>query len=220
MKNTFRIITYILIIALFNLIFWFVGGTEHSTATWCAYGFAHIAMIATFVSPFYCYNYKRIPENLTVIYSLSWLYTAIAFVLNCIFILTKVENVKLCVIINTILLVLYIILLLVNIYVNHNVEKNIENIDAERQFVRETSSKLKMCMALINDMEIKKSVERAYDSVRTSPLHSSSQAMTYEVEIIRLVSLIEQKIDNNAWDDIPSISTEIVKNVQKRNSVL
>lgn len=220
MRKYSRIVVYVLMILVFNIIFFLVGGTDRTTSTWIAYAFTHIAFIVSYVAPLYCKNYKRIPENLITIYVFAWLYSIIAIILNAFIILLELKGIKLCIILNVVLLVIYILQLILNLNVNYTVEKNLETIDAERQFVRDVSAKLNMCMRTVSDHEVRKNLEKAYDAVRTSPLHSNANCMDYEVEIIRLASLLEQKVDAEAYDEAVKIAGDIVKNTKKRNALI
>lgn len=219
-KKYLRIAIYVVILAVFNLVYFFSGGTDRTLTVWLAYAFVYVAVIVSFVAPIYCINYKRIPENLSTIYGFAWLYTIISVGMNSIFILINLESVKFCIVINCILLTIYFIQLVINLNVNYAVEKKLENIEAERQFVRDTSMKLKMCMTMITEQEVRKAVEKAYDSLRTSPLHSNTEVMKYEVEIIRLAGVLESRIDNGDYVDVINIADEIVKNTKKRNALL
>ncbi len=219
-KDYTRIIIYALLIMVFNLIFFISGGVHRSATCWMAYAFVHVALLISCAAPFVCINYKRVPENLVTIYAFAWIYAIIAIVFNSVYILLKINSVKTCGIVNVILLVVYIIQFLINMNVNHTVEKNIETIDAEREFVRNVSSKLKMLMQLAETEDIRKKVERAYDVVRTSPLHSNSDVMNYELEIMQLVKMLEDDIDNKKYSEIDTKVNLIISNSKKRNAML
>lgn len=220
MKSYLRIARYVAAAVIFNLVFFLVGGIEQTVAGWIAYAFVHIALIISFVAPLYCINYKRIPENLITIYAFAWIYSALAIILNIVLIMIKTDSIKITLITNAVLLALYFIQLTININVNHAVEKNLETIEAERQFVRDVSSKLKMCMTMVKEQEARKVVEKAYDAVRTSPLHSNEQVMNYEIEVIRLSGKLETAVDAENYEEAMAIAEEIVKNTKKRNAML
>lgn len=220
MKMSIRITIYSLLIVVFNLVFFLTGGVDRTTAGWIAYGFCYVAIIASFMSQIYCINYKRIPENLAGIYLFSWIYSAVAFVINIVFIMTKSKSVKAVIIVNAVLLVVYLIVLFINLQVNYSTEKKIETIDAERQYVRDISNKLKMCMNISEDAAAKKAIEKAYDIVRTSALHTSDMAMEYELEVIRLAGELERYVDDQDYQNVLLIADRISKTAVKRNSVL
>lgn len=215
-----RIIIYAIILLVFNVIYFMTGGIERETAGWIAYTFSNIAIIISGAAPFLCIHYKRIPENLVTIYIFAWLYTILCLIFNGIIIVVNSDHATLCLIVNLILLAVYVIQLIVNMNVNHAVEKNLETVDAEREFVHTSAKKLKMCMQFTSDDAVKRTIEKAYDAVRTSPLHSTTQVMDYEVEIVRLISELEHLLDLNTVDKIPETVDAIVRNVKKRNAML
>ena len=115
---------------------------------------------------------------------------------------------------------MYLQQLFISLRVNYEVETNLEQIDAERQFVREVSKKLQMCRQQTNNEVLKKEIEKAYDAVRCCPLKSNDMAMKYEIQIIALTDKLGNKLDDNKIQEIPEIVQEILKNVKKRNAML
>lgn len=218
-KQMMRTVVYIGYIIIYNLIF-FLKGTNGSTAGWIAYGFVWLAILISYIAPLYCKNYKRIPENLITNYVFSWIYSGVTIVFNAVVMIGKIESVPLTVILNLIFAVVYLQQLFVSLRVNYEVERNLERTDAERQFVREVSKKLQMCRQQTEDVALKKEIEKAYDAVRSCPLKSNDMAMNYEIKIIGLTDILENKLDDDQTQEIPGIVQEILKNVKKRNAML
>lgn len=219
-KDYVRLGCYAIIMVVFNFLFFLQGGADVEAAGWMAYGFAHLALIVSCAAPFLCIHYKRIPENLSTIYVFAWLYGGVGFVFNVVILLLHIQNIKPILVINVILLAVYLIQLLINMNVNYTVEKNIETVEAERQFVRATAGKLQMVMQLCASAQERRVVEKAYDAVRTCPLHSNDNVINYEVEIMRLVDNLEKKIANSDYEGIDVIVQSIVMDCKKRNAML
>lgn len=219
-KQTLRAITYLLILAIFNLIYFIVGGTTHNTAEWAAYVWTYISIFVSFGAPLICIKYKRTPENLVTIYLFAWLYSIGIIVFNALVMLLNIKSIKLVMLINSVVFLLYLIQLILNMQVNYNIEKNEETVDSERQFVHKISNRIRICMQNIDDINTKKCIEKAYDMVRTSPLHTSSLVMNYEVEIVRLTDDLENSIDNKDYEHAKDIAKEIIANTNKRNGML
>ena len=219
-KQIMRTIVYIGYIIIYNLIFFMKGGMDSSAAGWIAYGFVWLAILVSYIAPLYCKNYKRIPENLITKYTFSWIYSGIAILFNAVVLLVKVQSVSVVLILNVIFCIMYLQQLFISLRVNYEVETNLEQIDAERQFVREVSKKLQMCRQQTNNEVLKKEIEKAYDAVRCCPLKSNDMAMKYEIQIIALTDKLGNKLDDNKIQEIPEIVQEILKNVKKRNAML
>lgn len=77
-----------------------------------------------------------------------------------------------------------------------------------------------MCMNISEDAAAKKAIEKAYDIVRTSALHTSDMAMEYELEVIRLAGELERYVDDQDYQNVLLIADRISKTAVKRNSVL
>lgn len=219
-KQIMRTVVYMGYIIIYNLIFFMKGGVDGSSAGWIAYGFVWLAILISYIAPLYCKNYKRIPENLITNYTFSWIYSGITILFNVLVLLLKMQSVFAVLILNMIFCVIYLQQLFMSLRVNYEVETNLEQIDAERQFVREVSKKLQMCRQQANNEVLKKEIEKAYDAVRCCPLKSNDMAMKYEIQIIALADKLENKLDDNKIQEIPEIVQEILKSVKKRNAML
>lgn len=223
MKNNrqiLRAIIYFLIAVIFNLIFFIVGGTKHNSAEWMAYVWTYVAIIVSFSAPLLCIKYKRTPENLVTIYLFAWLYSIGITVFNALIMLFNIKSIKIVILINGVVFLVYLILLIFNMRVNYDIEKNDETIDSERQFVHGISNKIRMCMQNVDDVNTQKSLEKAYDAVRTSPLYTNSQVMNYEIEVVRLAGELEMATDNKDYELAKEIAGKIVTNTNKRNALL
>lgn len=219
-KQILRAIIYFLIAVIFNLIFFIVGGTSHTSAEWVAYVWTYVAILVSFGAPLLCIKYKRTPENLVTIYLFAWLYSIGITVFNALVMLLNIKSVKIVILINGVVFLVYLIQLIFNMRVNYDIEKNEETIDSERQFVHDVSNKIRMCMQMVDDLTTKKSLEKAYDTVRTSPLHTNPQVMNYEIEVVRLVADLEMSTDSGDYETAKEIAGKIVINTNKRNAML
>lgn len=220
MKNKSRIVIYLILIALFNVIFFMVGGGNRNASIWIGYAFVYVALIVSFSAPLFCINYKRVPENLMPIYGFAWAYMIISIIMNSVFFIIDINNLKMVLISNLILLVIYIINFIINFNVNTTVEKQLETVDAEREFIKNASNNIKSCMNRISDQKILKNVERAYDIVRTSPLHSNENAVQNELDILKLTDLLKSAVSANDNDEIIRVSQEIVIKIEDRNMLI
>lgn len=219
-KTSTRILIYALLVVVFNVIFFLVGGTEHSTTGWVAYGFMYVALIVSFIAPLLCINYKRIPENLVTIYGFAWAYSIISIILNSIFILLDFAKTTWCIAMNIILLAVYIIQLIINMAINKQVEQRLENTDSERKYVHSLSGILKLAMDSVSDLQSKKVLEKAYDIVRTSPINSNESVMDIELEVTRLVNTLYDNLSSLSQEEISNRAEQIVKLAEKRNMLL
>ena len=67
---------------------------------------------------------------------------------------------------------------------------------------------------------IYKKVEKVYDFIHSSPIKSNNQVMEYEIEVFRLVSMLDKCVDNNNMSEIDKTIDEIMKNAGARNRML
>ena len=72
-------------------------------------------------------------------------------------------------------------------------------------------------MNQVEDKNIKKKVEKAYDTLHSSPVRSNNTARDYELTVMDLIEVLEQNIER---DDLIAASTtldKILKNADERN---
>lgn len=219
-KKSTRPVIYLLLVIVFNAIFFLISGTDHNVSGWISYGFIYVALVVSFIAPLVCINYKRIPENLSTIYGTAWLYSIISIIINSIIIATDFVKTSWCIVINIVMLAIYLIQLIINVNVNKSIEQRLENTDSERQYVHDLSNILKNVMNEVSDSSTKKNIEKAYDIVRTSPINSNESVMEIELEVTRLVNELADKAQTDQLDEINNIAVSIQKLANKRNMML
>jgi len=112
---------------------------------------------------------------------------------------------------------LYGILLLINVVANKQTAEALEKRQEEINYIKIASSKLKLLMDRVNDKEAKKKVEKAYDTVYSSPVKSHPDLIDIENHILHTINALESEITSNNNENIITLVNSILNDVNERN---
>ena len=207
-------------LAIFNLIFFMVGGSEHPASVWISYGFVHFAYIMLIITPILT---RKSSSNAVMgfpLYTVSATYFLVEFIVGLIFILIGSESYTAALIVQVIMLGIYALLLIPNLITNEQTAENIERHEREVAYIKEASSRVKLLVDKMNDKGANRVVEAVYDLLHSSPTRSHSTVKILEEEIISKVSELDLAVSSNDISKVLSISKEVIAMVEKRNRKL
>ena len=186
-KNFLWVILDLIFLVIFNVVFFVISGTEHPASVWISYGFIHLAYIMLLITP----KLIRKSSSSSVfgfsLYSISSTYFLVEFIIGVIFIFAKPESYKVSLVVQIITFGIYAAMLISHMIANEYTADNIERHELELQYVKNCSAQLKGIMNQVEDKNIKKKVEKAYDTLHSSPVRSNNTARDYELTVICLL---------------------------------
>lgn len=216
-KNFLWVILDLIFLVIFNVVFFVISGTEHPASVWISYGFIHLAYIMLLITP------KLIRKNSSSsvfgfsLYSISSTYFLVEFIIGVIFIFAKPESYKVSLVVQIITFGIYAAMLISHMIANEYTADNIERHELELQYVKNCSAQLKGIMNQVEDKNIKKKVEKAYDTLHSSPVRSNNTAKDYELTVMDLIEILEQNIERNDLIAASTTLDKILKNADERN---
>lgn len=216
-KNILWIILDLIFLVIFNVVFFVIGGVEHPASVWISYGFIHFAYIILLITPKLIRKSSSSAVFGFSLYSISSTYFLVAFIVGVIFIFVRPESYKGSLVVQVIIAGIYTVMLISHMIANEHTADSIERHEMELQYVKECSVRLKGIMGQVEDKNIKKKVEKAYDKLHSSQVKSSNAARDYELTVMDLIDVLEQNINRN---DLVAASTtldKILRNADERN---
>ena len=219
-KSILYILLDLVFLAVFNTVFFVVGGTNHPASVWIAYGFIHFSYIMVLVTPFLVRKNSNAAVFGFALYSVSATYFFIEFVVGLIFVFVKSESYKAFLVVQIIIAGVYAIMLIANMIANENTADSTERHEDEVAYIKRVSSRVKMLVGKSTDRNANKEVERVYDLLHSSPSKSSMTVKNEEAEIVDKIANLEGAVASNSTSDIIAISNEIVSLVEERNRKL
>lgn len=218
MKKILLLIIDVIIIAVFNILFFVIGGTSHIAAVWVAYSFIHIAFALSAIMPFIIKN-EKILFNMPII-TFSGLYFGIQLIVNLAIIFFVFSSLSTAVILNIVMLSIYLIIAISVNIANKDSDMQQEQHKREKHYVNNCSVELKIIMENINDRELKKNIEKAYDVMITSQLSSDESVASIEENIYRLIQDLKFQIANSKIEQAIELSNRIISLANERNLIL
>lgn len=216
-KNILWIILNLVFLVIFNVVFFVIGGTEYPVSVWISYGFMHLAYIMLLITP----KLIRKSSSSSVfgfsLYSISSTYFLVEFIIGVIFIFAKFESYKGSLIVQIIIGGIYGVMLVSHMIANEYTADSIEQHEKELQYVNECSARLKGIIDQVEDKNIKKKIEKAYDTLRSSQVKSNNAVRDYELKVIDLIDALEQNINRNDLVTASATLDKILKNADERN---
>ncbi len=221
MKNKIiKWLLYLIFPILFNVVYFLLDGVCRSSSAWVSYAWIQVSYIFMIVTPLVAGKKQSNKTLYFTIILISSIYFAIELILGVKFIFIKINNVKLSIIIHAILFGVYLIILLCNLLLNDNTANNEKKRALEVSFIKTASSKAKILMDFVEDLNIKKKLEKIYDLIHTSPSKSYSSVKEYENNVITLLNELNGFLQENNYNEANKIIAKIQFNMEERNRIV
>lgn len=216
-KNILWAILDLIFLVVFNVLFFVFGGVNHETSVWISYGFVHFAYIMLIVTPFLIRKSSSASVFGFSLYAISSTYFMITFIVGVLFILIHPDTYKWSLIVQVVITGFYGIMLISHLIANESTADSIERHEIELRYVKDCSSKLKGIMDSVSDRQLKKQIEKVYDTVHSSQIKSNNQVRDIEMVVLDLVDVL---LNNVSRGDIVAARTTLEKiqiNADERN---
>lgn len=216
-KSVLWILLDLVFLIVFNIVFFVMGGAQHTASVWISYGFIHFAYIMLVITPFLIRKSSSAAVFGFSLYSISSAYFFAAFIVGVIFIAAHPENYKWSLIVQVVIAGFYAIMLISNMIANEHTADSIERHEMELQYVKESSAMLKGIMEMASNKALKKKIEKAYDLLHSSQVKSNGAVRDYEVTVMDLIEVLEQNVARNDVTAANTTLDKIMKNANERN---
>lgn len=219
-KSILRILLGFVFLAVFNIVFFVVGGTEHPASVWIFYGFVHFSYLMVIITPFLVRKSSSAAVFGFTLCSVSKLYFLGEFVIGLILVLVKKESYKVSLTVQIIMAGIYAVLLIANIIANEDTADSIERHERENAYIKSAASRVKLLMGKSSDKKVNRAVERVYDLLHSSPSRSSITVENEEAGIVDRIAILERAVAGGSGTDVIAVSDEIIALIEERNRKL
>lgn len=194
----------------------FISVKEFTTARWINIGCLNLAVIISLIfsvmigkkeSRFM--NYSRFP--IVAVYSI------ITFIVSALFIAFNLKSTVITIVVQIILLGLFIIAVSLNTMSNNSAQESLKNDKQQFNKIDDMAKRLEALLKTINDRDLYKKIEKAYDDVKNSKLNIIEDTTQVDNDILQAISIIEYNVQNNNANSIDDQITQIHNLVIKRN---
>lgn len=219
-KSLLYILLDLIFLAVFNTVFFVIGGTEHPASVWISYGFIHFSYLMILVTPFLIRKSSSAAVFGFSLYSVSAVYFFVEFIVGLVFIFIGSESYKVSLVVQIIIAGFYAIMLISNLIANEYTADSIKSREDEAAYIRDITYRLKALIGKATDKQANREIEKAYDAVRSSPIRSNPTVKCLEQLIRDKVSELEVVAETNDTTAITKISNEIIVATEDRNKML
>lgn len=219
-KSILYILLDLVFLAVFNTVFFVVGGTEHPASVWISYGFIHFSYLMILVTPFLIRKSSSQAVFGFSLYSVSAVYFFVEFIVGLVFIFVGSESYKASLVVQVIIAGIYAVMLISNLIANEYTADSVERHEDEVAYIKNAASRVKILMGKASDKKANKEIEKAYDILHSSPSRSVATVKLLEEEIKNKVTDLEDAVAADETAVIITIAGEIVAKTEERNRKL
>ena len=189
------IILDLIFLLAFNILFFTMAGVKgHPASVWISYCFIHGAYGLMLLIPHMVTRGKSSDVYGFSLYTIASAYFMIELVAGVIFILVHPEGWKGALIVQILLLAVYAFALLTSMLANEKTASNEARMQGELKFVRTATAQLEGIMGSVEDKDIRKLVEKAYDTARSCQVKSAPRVAALENGMMSQVGAIQRAV--------------------------
>ena len=211
---------HLIVLALFNALYFGIGGVDHPASAWISYGFIHFSYVMMIITPYITQKGKDRATYAASMYTITSAYFAIELIVGAIIIIVAPEGHKFSLFSQLIMAAIYLIILFGNMIADEHTAKYVEKHEAELIYVKESCSMLKAIMSDISDKQLYRKVEKAYDLIQSSPVKSATNVLSIESQVISEIDNLGLAVRNDDATAISASADKIVRLANERNHLL
>lgn len=211
---------HLIVLALFNALYFGIGGVDHPASAWISYGFIHFSYVMVIITPYITQKGKDRATYAASMYTITSAYFAIELIVGAIIIIVAPEGHKFSLFSQLIMAAIYLIILFGNMIADEHTAKSVEKHEAELIYVKESCSMLKAIMSDISDKQLHRKLEKAYDLIQSSPVKSATNVLSIESQVISEIDNLGLAVRNGDATAISASADKIVRLANERNRLL
>ena len=211
---------HLIVVALFNALYFGIGGVDHPASAWISYGFIHFSYVMVIITPYITQKGKDRATYAASMYTITSAYFAIELIVGAIIIIVAPEGHKFSLFSQLIMAAIYLIILFGNMIADEHTAKSVEKHEAELIYVKESCSMLKVIMSDISDKQLYRKIEKAYDLIQSSPVKSATNVLSIESQVISEIDNLGLAVSNGDATAISASADKIVRLANERNRLL
>ena len=217
--NIYKIIIGLLFLIVFNLLFFILGGTSHSTSEWISYGFIHGAYVLLLATPLF--NGKNKAGETVMIASLylrALIYFVIELIVGLVFIEFNTENYFWPTMVQGLILFVFLLFQFMGVVANKASSMSLSQQKSEKDRIQQLSEKLRSAIFEVNDPKLRKDIERCYESLRNSTIQSRPDATDTELNLENAVYSLCQSVNSGDVELVKDNLKRLQTSIRDRNN--
>ncbi len=218
-RNFWTASILVLLTLLFDVVaFWFID--DYTSSFWTSVVFGNAAILVFAIASFASYKKGKYVyldyQNDMVIGG----YYIICEILNICFILFKMQNTKVNLFVNIILLIIYLIVLFIFLAANAGTTAQLENDKQERNTFYSIKDRAELLLDKGKSREINKKIESLYDRVCSCQINRTVNVSEIEKKIIDGIDGLSEIVSNANYDMIAEKVAVIISLIDDRDRII
>ena len=219
-SKIFKIIISLLFLAIFNVIFFVVGGTERTSVEWFSYGFITTSYLLLLATPLFYSSKKGLAILEYTLYLNATVYFFVELVVGVLFIIFQPDSTVWPIIVQSVLLVTFLIVQLSSAVANNATQASIEKQRSESIAIKSLADKIRPRMREIQDGVIRKKVEQCYEDINNASIESFPEAEESELELRNAVEMLCLAIEDEDVNQIEKKARRVSNVLADRNAII
>lgn len=214
------ILIHIIVLAVFNALYFGIGGTDHPISAWISYGFIHLAYVMMIVTPYITQKGKDRSSFSSSMYAITSAFLIIEIIFGGAIIVVGPEGHKFSLFSQLIITSIYFIILFGNMMSDEHTANAVDRHESELMYIKESCSALKSILSDISDKQLYRKVEHTYDLIQSSPSHSSASVRNIENQVLSEIDNLGFAVRNGDSASIAASAEKITRLANERNRLL
>ncbi len=220
-KRIIQIILALLFLALFNVLFFVLGGTEHLPSVWVSYGFIHFAYLQLVFLPALKTKGQGSYYLLSALYVPSLIYFWTELIAGVVFIVLKLESMLLPLLVQSVIAAVFLVVILVHAWANESTARSLEKRRQETDVYRSNCMNLKRLLtAYAKNPALKKLLAEAYDHLEASASRQTEESQSIDSEIAQMISSLKQALLMEDEAQATILAKSLQRLIEERKAVL
>lgn len=215
-----RIFIGLIFLIVFNVLFFFIGGTERSTTEWISYAFIHLAYLLLVISPFMSSSSKGDMVQSASIQLRAGVYFITELIVGLAFILINPESPTAAIIVQTILLGIFLFFQFGSVLSNEKTKETMLKQKQERVYIKALAENLKETMHKIEDPALRKQLANCYESLSSSSIESFPEAIDAELELENAVNTLCSTVERGDQSQLAEHLQSVQGALKRRNQAI
>jgi MFS family permease len=208
------------LLALFNVFFFLLGGSGGNTSVWFSYAFILLAYVLLFLTPFITKKGKRNTIFGVTIYTISTGYFIAALAAGIVLIILKLDNWQLTAAIQAILAGLYVIVYLAMLIAGELKPQEKGATPEKSDFVKKALAALKPLPGRAKEKDVRKKLEGVCAALKASPVKSLPELRQAEDGILASVGELAAALEAGDKIKLFALAEHITTALAERNAGL
>ena len=217
-----KIVLGIIFLAVFNVLFFIIRGTENPSSVWISYGFIQAAYFFLLITPLFNKGNRRLTVLSMDLYSISASYFIVELIVGLVFMNTEqTDGDTWALLVQVILFALYLLSFLSSFLANASTRQSVETSCYESMYIKEAALQLQVLLRQGSDKNVSRKLEKCYDLLQASPIQSHAQVRSLETSIRDMVERLKTTVaDGEPIEKIDELCCSIRLKLDERNIAL